>query len=86
MAGCETNKKMYPTEVVAEDALIEAWTAYDYRNATGPVNVYRCDICGAYHLTSKGEMNKRLAEFIRSGTLKKNVEANLWLDKIKKKR
>jgi hypothetical protein len=83
---CSSHKKMYPTESIAEEALIAARTAYDYRDKNGPVGIYHCDICASYHMTSKGPMNQRLAESIASGALKKDVEANIWLDKLKRKR
>jgi hypothetical protein len=76
---------MYPTQAVAEDALIAAWTAYEYKKGNGPVNVYLCDICGTYHLTSKGDMNKKLSDYVASGALDRNAVANRWLDKLKKK-
>jgi hypothetical protein len=47
--------------------------------------VYRCDDCGLYHLTSKGPMNDRLAQYLSSSKLKLNKEANRWLDKFKNK-
>jgi hypothetical protein len=86
MKTCETKKKIYPSAAVAEDALISAWTAYDYRNQNGPIDVYLCDICRNYHLTSKGEMNKKLAEYLSSPQWKKDVEANRWVEKLKNKR
>lgn len=86
MSKCATAKKMYPTESVAEDALINAWTTYDYKKDQGPVGVYLCDICGAYHLTSKGSMNSRLSQLIALGKVKREAEANRWLDKLKNKR
>lgn len=86
MERCETNKKAYSSETLAEDALISAWTTYEYKNNQGPVGVYRCDSCGAYHLTSKGEMNERLSRYLASGDMKRNAEANRWLDKFKRKK
>lgn len=85
MVRCVTKKKMYQTESAAEDALIAAWETYDYKGSGGPVGVYFCDNCGTYHLTSKGEMNKRLAEAISSGSIQRQAEANRWSDKFKKK-
>ena len=78
-------KKKYPTQEIAEDALIEARTAYDYPNGGGPVGVYLCDECGQYHLTSQGAINPKLAEYIQAGKLKLNKEANLWLGKLTKR-
>lgn len=83
---CETNKKMYQTESIAEEALITAWTAYSYKSNNGPIGVYLCDVCGTYHLTSKGEMNKKLAAYMASGALKKDQEAERWRLKLMKKK
>lgn len=85
MSTCESKKKMYPTESVAEDALISAWTKYDYNDKQGPVGIYRCDMCGAYHFTSGGQMNPRLAQYISSGKIKRDAEAERWINKLKKK-
>ena len=76
---------MYLTESMAEDALIGAWSTYSYKGTQGPIGSYRCDSCGYYHLTSKGEMNKRLAQEIASGNIKRQQEANRWIHKLKGK-
>lgn len=76
---------MYPTQEMAEEALIEARINFDFPKGSGPVAVYRCEDCGQYHLTSKGEMNPRLAEYIASGKIRLQQEANRWADKLKKR-
>lgn len=81
MAGCITGKKSYSSESLAEDALIEARTRHgDEKN--GPVGVYRCEDCSQFHLTSKGVMNPRLAQYIKEGKLKLNQEANRWKGRL----
>ena len=85
MDGCETKKKQYLTESAAEDALIGAWSTYGYKDNQGPVGFYLCDSCGYYHLTSKGDMNPKLAEQIASGKIRKQEEANRWIEKLKRK-
>jgi hypothetical protein len=82
---CPTHKKTYSSESIAEDALIQAWTTYNYAHGSGPIAVYKCDECGFYHLTSKGPMNKKLSEMIASGEIKKIKDAGSWLDKMKRK-
>jgi hypothetical protein len=77
---------MYPTRELAEDALIEARTAYDYGKGRGPVTVYLCDECGHYHLTSQGPMNEKLAAHLSDGKINLQKEANKWMDRIKRKR
>jgi hypothetical protein len=76
---------MYATESLAEEALISAWTTYNYPQGHGPIGIYLCQDCGAYHLTSKGIMNKKLAEHLATGKIQKSKEANNWLDKLKRK-
>lgn len=75
---------MYITQDLAEDALIEARTAYEYPTGSGPIGVYQCDDCGHYHLTSKGDMNARLRRYIDEGKMKLQKEANRWLGKMKR--
>jgi hypothetical protein len=83
MLKCSTGKRIYITESLAEDALIDAHSRHQYAG-TGPVAVYQCEECGYYHFTSKGEMNKKLAEQIANGKIKRQQEANQWMNKLKK--
>ncbi len=85
MKPCATSKKMYPSQEIAEDALIEARTQFDYKPNQGPVGVYLCEDCGYYHLTSQGKMNERLAAQLKDGKIKRQKEANQWMDKLKKR-
>jgi len=85
MIKCVSNKKVYLTEDLAETALIGAQIHFEYGSRTGPVGFYRCDDCGYYHLTSKGPTNKKLADMIANGQLKRQKEGDRWLDKLKKK-
>jgi hypothetical protein len=85
MAGCITRKKMYATAELAEDVLIDAWSRYDYPTGEGPVAIYKCDDCGEYHLTSSGEMNPKLALYLKEGKIQLQKEANHWLRRIKKR-
>lgn len=86
MANCITGKKMYGSQELAEDALIEAWVQYSYRNGSGPVAVYLCEDCKHYHLTSKGNINARLAGCLSSGKITRQQEANRWEQKARSKR
>jgi len=80
---CTTGKRLYLTEQLAEEALIEAHIHFDYRSGGGPVAVYRCDDCGNFHLTSRGPMNVRLSQMITNGSVKKLKEAVRWQEKFK---
>jgi len=81
--GC--SKKSYPTNQLAEDALIEARITFDYPKNGGPIAVYPCEDCGQYHLTSQGSMNERLAGLLSSGAIGKLKQANEWEKKLKKR-
>lgn len=85
MKPCVTAKKMYPSQEIAEDALIEARTQFEYKANQGPVGVYLCDDCNYYHLTSQGKMNERLAAQLKDGKINLQKEANQWLNKIKRR-
>jgi hypothetical protein len=86
MAGCVTGKKMYMTMELAEEALLHAWSRFDYRNNRGPVAAYRCEDCRNFHLTSSGEMNPKLAEQLKNGELKRRRDASYWEDKLNKRK
>lgn len=83
MKKCPTGKRLYLSEQLAEDALIEAHVHFNYRSGSGPVAVYRCEDCGDYHLTSQGPMNTRLSQLLTNGTIKKQKEAARWQGKFK---
>lgn len=83
MIKCPTGKRVYLTESLAEEALIDAHGRHQY-TGTGPIAFYRCEDCGYYHFTSKGAMNEKLASFLASGKLKLHQEANHWEKKLKR--
>jgi hypothetical protein len=83
MKKCATGKRLYHSEQLAEEALIEAHIHFDYRAGGGPVAVYLCDECGEYHLTSRGPMNSRLAQQLEDGTIQKLKLAGRWQSKFR---
>ena len=85
MIKCISHKKVYASREIAEDALIEARTHYTYAPKGGPVSVYQCEDCGYYHLTSQGTINPKLALYMANGKIDREKEANMWLNKIKRK-
>lgn len=85
MASCVSGKKMYATREIAEDVLIETHTRFDYGPAGGPIAVYQCEDCGQFHLTSRGPMNEKLAVALSDGKIKRQKEADQWLNKLKRK-
>lgn len=85
MRTCVTHKRLYDDYDSAVSALIEARTRFDYAPNQGPVTVYKCEECGFYHLTSQGKMNETLEEYLATGKIKLQKEADRWLNKLKKK-
>ena len=83
MLICPTAKRIYLTEGLAEEALIDAHSRNNYAGS-GPIAVYQCEDCGYYHFTSKGKMNEKLAQQLASGKIKLQQEANRWTEKLKK--
>jgi len=85
VAKCPTHKKFFPTEAIAEEALLAAWITYGVKEGQGPIAVYQCDECSGYHLTSRGPMNAKLAEQLSRGEIKKRRAEKDWIDRLKNK-
>ncbi len=83
MKKCVTGKRLYPSQQLAEEALIESHIHFEHRAGGGPVAVYQCEDCGEYHLTSRGPMNERLAKQLEDGTIKRLKVASRWQRKFK---
>jgi hypothetical protein len=83
---CVSGKRMFLTQQLAEDALIDLWSKHEYVMGQAPITVYKCEDCGQYHFTSKGIINQRLADEVASGKIKLQREASKWLDKFKKQK
>jgi hypothetical protein len=85
MKSCPSHKKMYPSQEVAEEALIEAHTRFEYGKSSGPVAIYQCDDCGQFHFTSQGKMNEKLSVLMRDGKLKRLKEIANWESKFRRR-
>ena len=85
MPNCVSGKKMYASQEIAEDVLIETRTKFEYAPDQGPIAVYKCEDCGQYHFTSKGPMNEKLFQALSEGKIQRQKEANRWLDKLKRR-
>ena len=85
MDHCVSGKRMYSSQEVAEDVLIEAWTRFDYSAGNGPVAVYECEECGHFHLTSRGPMNEKLSKALVEGKIDRQKEADRWINRIKRR-
>ncbi len=85
MNSCSSGKRGYLSYELAEEALIQAWSNFYYSKGKGPVSIYQCEECGHFHFTSKGEMNRLLAELIKEGKVNRSREANDWERKLRGK-
>lgn len=79
MPVCTTKKICFQNKEDAEEELVLNRVKY----STGPVNVYKCEFCGYYHFTSKGEVNPKLLSEKSRRKIDRESEANYWLDKLK---
>jgi len=76
---CPTGKNQYSTNFLAEMSLIDIHIHRNFLPDQGAQNVYQCEFCGAWHLTSKSqERNERLQQMIDSGEMKRKQQARRW--------
>jgi len=80
--GCVSGKRQYDTKEQAEEGLIAARSRFVFRDDSGPIGVYQCDDCGAWHLTSKGEKSSLLKDSQTQKSIRDQHEADYWLRKI----
>lgn len=85
MAKCVSGKRMYASQSIAEEVLIETQTRFEYGAAGGPIAVYQCEDCGQFHLTSKGPVNEKLSQALAEGKIRRQKEADKWSDKWKRR-
>lgn len=77
--SCPSHKYEYMSKELAETALIDQHIYKNFLPHEGPQNVYECELCGAWHMTSKStSRNEQLQEMIDSGELKRKQTANRW--------
>lgn len=81
--SCSTKKICFISREVAEEELMANRAKYNYSPGSGPVNIYKCNICEYYHFTSKGEMNPKLLSKDSKKKIDRESEANYWLNKLK---
>ncbi len=72
-------KRTYLSENLALEALVEVNIQFPH---TTVCNVYCCDHCGDWHLTSAGPMHDFLATKIKAGYIKRQQEAAAWQKKF----
>ena len=83
MNHCSSGKNSYDTLGLAEEALIQNHIRHYHRTNGGPINVYLCRDCGAYHFTSKGEIHPVLLDEESLNKIKKEQQADYWERKLR---
>jgi len=73
-------KRSYLSEELAVAALLEVRSRFEMNSS---VTVYGCEVCGQWHLTSKGDMHPKLAASLRSGEISRRQEADHWERKLR---
>ena len=81
--GCSTGKRMFLSEGLAEEALIQNHIRNDYRPGEGPTNIYECAICGAWHFTSKNAIHPLLEDPDVIKRIETERRAYLWEQRLK---
>jgi len=77
--SCSTHKYEYLTRELAEDALIDQHIYKGFLPHEGPQNIYECEICNSWHLTSKStQRNESLQKQMDSGELRRKQDASSW--------
>ena len=77
--NCPSGKNQYSTKFLAEAYLIDIHIYRNFQPYQGPQNIYQCEICGEWHLTSKSpKRNDRLQEMIDSGEMLRQQRARQW--------
>lgn len=81
--SCSTGKNYYFDKHTAIEALIEHLGRNHFSHGTGPINVYRCNICDGYHFTSKGERLAQLNDPAVKSRIQKLRQASDWEGKYR---
>ena len=77
MRDCSTKKIGYTSSNSAITALLEL----NLKSIGGPINYYKCEICGQYHLTSKGPAIRELSKAKNNSSTNNDVAK--WIKKFK---
>ena len=81
--NCVTGKRSYASKALAEEALLDVHSRFQYRPGSGPRSVYECDDCGNWHFTSRGPDSPVLSDLQNQQQIQRNREANDWERKLR---
>lgn len=82
-SSCSSGKRVFDTQELANEALINNHIVNDYKPNEGPLNVYQCDDCGLWHFTSKGSKSDLLDDQEVIERIKKERLATYWERQLK---
>ncbi len=80
---CVSGKRVYESEELALDALIQNQIRNHYRDGSGPVNVYECHECKNWHFTSKGPKADILEDPETIQRIRKEREGLEWESRLR---
>lgn len=80
---CVSNKRSFGDQQLALEALIQHHIRNELAHDQGPINVYQCNDCGAWHFTSKGKKADILNEKEVVEQIKKERRAYQWEQKFR---
>ena len=83
MWSCPTRKRSYFDEDAALEALIQSKIDNQHSINEGAINVYECEFCNEWHLTSKGKVHPLLSEPETQERIKKGQIGKYWEDKYR---
>ena len=78
MDKCVSGKRIYESESLAVEALIQNHVFNNYRVNEGPINVYECRDCMQWHFTSKGHKHPTLEDPATLRTIEREKRAYNW--------
>ena len=78
MDKCVSGKRIYASEDVALEALIQHHIINNYRANEGPINVYECQDCTNWHFTSKGKKHSAFDDPDILRTIEREKRAHNW--------
>lgn len=81
---CATGKRVFESEALAEEALIQNHVRNDYsRQTNGPTNIYQCRDCGFWHFTSKGGLHPMFEDEGVQERIKRERAAYHWEQRLR---
>ena len=75
---CVSGKNSYDSEELARESLIQNRIRFNHRQGSGPINIYKCPDCQAWHFTSTGPEADFLKDDEVIERMRKEIRINDW--------